>query len=399
MNQQTIERLPSGFVYEAMVAGIKKSGKLDLTLIATTGPAVAAGVYTQNLVHATSIDWCRARTPSDQIRAIVINSGNANACTGAEGEANNRRLAELAGIHVGCQAEQVLVLSTGVIGRQLPMPTIEAAWQRFPTVSAHEEAYLRAADGITTTDNRRKVATGTFTHAGRTYSVANMAKGAGMIGPNMATMLAIVTTDFPLSPSLAQAAVRSAANHSFNCISVEGHTSTNDALVLLSSGLDPNLAADDEGYQKFVAALQQTCLTCAKLIPADGEGATHLMNIRVHGASSDSAADQIARAIANSALVKCAIHGNDPNWGRIVSAAGYAGVVFEPTATELRLNGHLIFAKGRPELFDAKIVSQSIRADFEVQIDLQVGAGPGSATHYSSDLTIDYVKFNSEYTT
>ncbi|MDP1564058.1 MAG: bifunctional glutamate N-acetyltransferase/amino-acid acetyltransferase ArgJ [Pirellulaceae bacterium] len=399
MNEQSTERLPDGFVYEAMVAGIKKSGKLDLSLIAATGPAVAAGVYTQNLVHATSIDWCRARTPSDQIRAIVVNSGNANACTGPEGEANNRRLAELAGKHVACQADEVLVLSTGVIGRQLPMSIIEAAWQRFPTLSASHESYLRAADGITTTDNRRKVATGTFTHGGRSYSVANMAKGAGMIGPNMATMLAVVTTDFPLSASLAQAAVSAAANYSFNRISVEGHTSTNDALVLLSSRQQSNLTADDEGFQKFVSALRQTCLTCAKLIPADGEGATHLMNIRVHGANSDVGADQIARAIANSALVKCAIHGNDPNWGRIVSAAGYAGVTFDPALTELRLNGHLIFAQGRPESFDAKVVSQSIRAEFEVLIDLKVGSGPGVATHYASDMTVDYVKFNSEYTT
>jgi glutamate N-acetyltransferase/amino-acid N-acetyltransferase len=399
MNEPSIGQLPSGFVYEAMVAGIKKSGKLDLSLIAATGPAVAAGVYTQNLVHATSIDWCRSRTPSDQIRAIVVNSGNANACTGQEGAANNQRLAQLAGIHVGCEADQVLVLSTGVIGRQLPMPILEAAWTRFPAMSAGEDAYLRAADGITTTDNRRKVATGSFIHMGRTFSVATMAKGAGMIGPNMATMLAVVTTDFPLSPSLAQTAVGAAANHSFNRISVEGHTSTNDALVLLSSNCDPNLAADDEGYRKFVVALQQTCLTCAKLIPADGEGATHLMNIRIQGAASHSDADQIARAVANSALVKCAIHGNDPNWGRIVSAAGYAGVVFDPNATELRLNGHLIFANGRPEAFDAKTVSGSMRSDFEVQIDLRVGSGSGSAMHYSSDMTVDYVKFNSEYTT
>lgn len=399
MSEEKIECLPSGFVYEAMVAGIKKSGKLDLSLIAATGPAVAAGVYTQNVVHATSIDWCRSLTPSDQIRAVVVNSGNANACTGTEGEANNRRLAELAGRHIGCQAEQVLVLSTGVIGRQLPMSIIEAAWEKFPALSASEEAYLRAADGITTTDIRRKVATGSFEHCGQTFTVANMAKGAGMIGPNMATMLAVVTTDFPLSKTLAQAAISAAANHSFNRISVEGHTSTNDALVLLSSRQDPQLRADDEGYQKFLSVLQQTCLTCAKLIPADGEGATHLMNIRVHGATSNAAADQIARSIANSALVKCAVHGNDPNWGRIVSAAGYAGVDFDPAATELRLNGHLIFAKGRPESFDAKVVSHSIRDSFELQIDLRVGAGSGDATHYASDLTVDYVKFNSEYTT
>jgi glutamate N-acetyltransferase/amino-acid N-acetyltransferase len=399
MDALNSDSLPAGFQFAAMAAGIKKSGKLDLSLIATDTDAVGAGVYTQNLVHATSIDWCRHRTPSAQVRGVVVNSGNANACTGQEGQSNNRRLAELAADFIGCHADQILVLSTGVIGQQLPMPTIEAAWQRFPTLQSAAAAFLTVADGITTTDHSRKVATGQFQAHGRTYRIAAMAKGAGMIGPNMATMLGIVLTDYPLDPASAHAAIRSAADHSFNRISVEGHTSTNDALLLLSSQTAPHTDPLDASYQSFVDRLREICLNCAKLIPADGEGATHLLNLHVRGTDTDGQADQIARCVANSALVKCAIHGNDPNWGRIVSAAGYAGVPFDPQTAELRINGHLIFAGGCPQAFNPRELSQSMKSSFDVLIQLSVGSGPGQAVHYTSDLTVDYVKFNSEYTT
>jgi len=400
MQSTQIESLPRGFVFGGMVAGIKKSGKLDLSLIAATGPAAAAGVYTQNLVHATSIDWCRERTPSHSIRGVVVNSGNANACTGREGEENNRRLAALAAEKLGCDADQVLVLSTGVIGHQLPMPVLEAAFPRFPELAGTPEAFYTAADAIMTTDQGRKVASASFTHNGQTYSVAAMAKGAGMIGPNMATLLAIITTDFPLSPIEAYTAVRFAADESFNQISVDGHTSTNDAMLLLSSAVrDEASPTDRDALWAFQQALDDCCIRCAKLIPADGEGATHLLNLHVHGTIGDCEANQVARCIANSSLVKCAIHGNDPNWGRIVSAAGYAGVDFSLAEVELRLNGHLIFAHGRPEAFDAAEVSRSMQAKFEVDIDLKLGPNGGSVRHYASDLTVDYVKFNSEYTT
>ncbi len=400
MQSHTIESLPRGFVYGGMVAGIKKSGKLDLSLIAATGPAAAAGVYTRNLVHATSIDWCRQRTPSQEIRGVVVNSGNANACTGREGEENNQRLAALAAEKLGCHPNQILVLSTGVIGQQLPMPVLEAAFPRFPELAGTPEAFHTAADAIMTTDQGRKVASASFTHQGQTYAVAAMAKGAGMIGPNMATMLAIVTTDYPLSPNEAYTAVRFAADASFNQISVDGHTSTNDAMLLLSSAVrDEASPTDQDALWAFQQALEDCCIRCAKLIPADGEGATHLLNLHVHGTLGDSEANQVARCIANSSLVKCAIHGNDPNWGRIVSAAGYAGVDFNPNEVELRLNGHLIFANGRPEAFDAATVSRSMQAEFEVAIDLKLGPNGGSARHYASDLTVDYVRFNSEYTT
>lgn len=396
--------LPLGFRFEASVAGIKKSKKLDLSIIAGPETTVAAGVYTQNLVHATSIDWCRSLTPSDRIRGVVVNSGNANACTGEEGVASNRRLAAAAASVVGCEPEQVLVLSTGVIGKPLPIDKIEQACQAFPPLQSTEVAFLRAADGIMTTDVGRKVAFIQFNVGHDWYRIAVMAKGAGMIGPNMATMLAVAVTDFPLNSAMAQSAVQNAANASFNRISVEGHTSTNDAMLLLSSSnadaKSPDLIATmTQGMSAFEAALQEVCLECAKKIPADGEGATHLVEIRVEGAARDADADRIARAIANSALVKCAIHGNDPNWGRIVSAAGYANAMFDPTRTELRINGHLIFANGTPQSFNPADVSRSMAEGFEILILLSVGDGPGVATHFTSDLTVDYVRFNSEYTT
>lgn len=396
--------LPHGFRFEASVAGIKKSKKLDLSIIAGPETTVAAGVYTQNLVHATSIDWCRSLTPSDRIRGVVVNSGNANACTGEEGIASNRRLAAAAASVVGCDPEQVLVLSTGVIGKPLPIDKIEQACQAFPPLRSAEDSFLRAADGIMTTDVGRKVAFIQFNVGNDSYRIAVMAKGAGMIGPNMATMLAVAVTDFPLNSAMAQSAVQNAANASFNRISVEGHTSTNDAMLLLSSSNanaeSPDLIATmTQGMSAFEAALQAVCLECAKKIPADGEGATHLVEIRVEGAARDTDADRIARAIANSALVKCALHGNDPNWGRIVSAAGYAGAMFDPTRTELRINGHLIFANGTPQFFNPADVSRSMAEGFEILILLSVGDGPGVATHFTSDLTVDYVKFNSEYTT
>lgn len=402
MSANTSTTLASGFRYAALAAGIKASKKLDLTLVVGDQDLVAAGVYTQNLVRAASIDWCRGLTPSASIRAVVVNSGNANACTGEIGKQNNRRLAESVGQQIGCRAEQVLVLSTGVIGKQLPMATIEAAMPRLTQgLQFDHDSYDRAADGITTTDNARKTAGEVFEIGGVTYCINVMAKGAGMIGPNMATMLAVVTTDFPLSAGAAQSAIVRAANHSFNRISVEGHTSTNDALVFLSSAKKDSdrLGSSAADIELFSQHLDQACLRCAKLIPADGEGATHLIQISVKGTDSDAAADTIARAVANSALVKTAAHGNDPNWGRIVSAAGYAGVAFEADQVSLEINGTKIFANGAPLDFDAAKLSQSMKSNFDLSLDLRVGSGQGQTIHYTSDLTMDYVRFNADYHT
>jgi glutamate N-acetyltransferase/amino-acid N-acetyltransferase len=251
-----------------------------------------------------------------------------------------------------------------------------------------------------TTDAFRKTAHRNVTTSHGSHAIVGMCKGAGMIGPKMATMLAIVVTDAPIEATRAQRLLQAAANRSFNCISVEGHMSTNDSLVLLAqapSAKHPSL--NDADLATFEAGLTELCIDLAKMIPDDGEGATHLIEICVHGANTQGDADAIARNIALSNLVKTAITGGDPNWGRIVSAAGFAGVPIHPKRTALKINSIPLFDAGEPLEFDAKVVSESIRSSKLTSIDLQVGLGPGSATHWTTDLNTEYVRFNSEYST
>ncbi len=399
MDQQI--RLPQGYWFGGVACGIKPSGLPDLAVVLAAEAVVAAGVYTQNLVHAASIDWNRAITPSEALRAVVINSGNANACTGAQGVADNAemairiaaKLSEREGGQVG--REQVLVLSTGVIGQHLPMDCVRSGIDRcLEAAEASAAGFAAAARAILTTDHGPKSA---IVDGPSGYKLAAMCKGAGMIGPNMATMLGIIVTDFPLTAQQADAALRRAVDRSFNRISVEGHTSTNDAVLLLA----PRCSAADNSAQlaDFQECLNQLCIDLAKRIPTDGEGAQHLIHIQVRGARNAVEADRIARAIALSNLVKTAIAGGDPNWGRIVSAAGYCGAQFSVDETSLRLNGIEVFRDGQPTAFDRRAASQSIRDNRLTEIRLSVGSGPGETEHWTSDLTVDYVKLNAEYTT
>lgn len=391
-------RLPSGFRFAGTHSGVKASAK-DLAVIACDSPATATGVYTQNLVRAASIDWNRQITPSSTVAGVVINSGNANACTGEQGKRDNQQMAATTAAALGCEADQILVLSTGVIGQSLPMDRLTPGIpEAVSQVGAESPSFLDAADAIMTTDRFRKISSRSFTCDGANLCIAGMAKGAGMIGPNLATMLAILVTDCYLSPRDADRALRSAATASFNCISVEGHTSTNDAVLLLSSSQGTPLR-EPQQLLEFEANLTETCIDLAKQIPADGEGATHVIEIRVEGATENADADRIARTIAQSALVKTAFTGADPNWGRIVSAAGYAGVAFDLSECSLTLNGHTVFRAGQPTPFDASVVSKDLRQNRDAQVVLSVGQGTGQATHWTSDLTIDYVRLNSEYTT
>lgn len=403
------DSLPVGFRYASAACAIKtRPGAKDLTLVVSDRPACAAGVYTQNQVVAAPVVLCRGRTPMADARAVVVNSGNANACTGVRGMQDAQRMCELAaqaisqqkGAEASVQPDQLLVMSTGVIGRFLPMDKIE---QGIHTAAQHlaagESAFHDAADGILTTDKGRKVTCRTMQTEGRTIRIAGMAKGAGMIGPNMATMLCCVLTDAPLSAEQAQHLLKRAADKSFNNISVEGHTSTNDTMLLLANGAAGGERLADRALEEFAENLEAMCIELAKQIPADGEGATHLIEVDVRGASSDSDARQIAHTVACSNLVKSAVFGCDPNWGRIVSAAGYAGVPVDISRLELQLNGLLLFQCGEPVAFDAKTASQSIRDHHLTHIQLTVGDGPGQCRHWTSDLTLDYVRFNSEYTT
>jgi glutamate N-acetyltransferase/amino-acid N-acetyltransferase len=299
---------------------------------------------------------------------------------------------------VGCQPSEVLVMSTGVIGKPLPMDKVGSGIaSAYVQLSFSMESYLLAADAICTTDQYRKIVFRDVRLGDQEYRIAAMAKGAGMIAPNMATMLAVVLTDAPLTAGAAELALTRAADKSFNRISVDGHTSTNDTMLLLASGNGEPLTGDR--LDAFQRELESLSIELAKLIVADGEGATHVLAIHVEGADNDRDAHQIAKTVAASPLVKTAIHGGDPNWGRIVSAAGYADAKIHPELTCLRICGQTIYHLGTPLSFDAGVLSRQMKQSPEVLIQLRVGDGPGAASYWSSDLTTDYVRFNSEYTT
>lgn len=393
--------VPRGFRLAGVRCGIKmKAGVEDLTLIRCEEPAVAAGVYTQNLVFAAPVEIDRQRTPSDRIRAVVANSGNANACTGQRGLEDAHEMCRLAAEACGVHEEEVLVMSTGVIGEFLPMEKIRSGIQAAAErLDDSHDSFLAAARGITTTDRSHKIAQRQVEIDGRTVTLSGMAKGAGMIGPRMATLLGVVLTDAALSLTDAQAALTDAVDESFNCISVEGHMSTNDTVLLLASGQGCERPISGRDLVTFRAALKELCIELAKMIPDDGEGASHLISIEVRGCQTRQDARQIGQTIAASPLVKCAIAGGGPYWGRILSAAGYAGVPFDPQKASLSINGTPLLHDGQPTAFDADAVSRSIRENRETHIVLQLLEGSATMTFWTSDLTVEYVTFNADYKT
>jgi len=339
----------------------------------------------------------RARTPSSDIRVVVVNSGNANACTGERGIRDAEEMARLAAEATGVAAEKALVMSTGIIGVFLPMDKIASGVQQCSQrLGDDQSAFMSAARGILTTDKGTKTASRTVSIDGRSIHIAGMCKGAGMIGPNMATMLGMLLTDARLTSHDAQRVLKEVADASFNCISVEGHMSTNDTLLLLASGAAGGDPLSGESLTTFAQVLQEMAIELAKKIPDDGEGASHLIAIR---AKTRQDARQIASTIADSSLVKTAFAGGDPNWGRIVSAAGYSGVKFNPAGVELSINGHGLYRQGSPLPFDARTVSQSIKSRREVDVVLTLAEGTAGITLWTSDLTVDYVRFNADYST
>jgi glutamate N-acetyltransferase/amino-acid N-acetyltransferase len=396
-----IPPLPRGFRVGAVHAGIKRNqSREDVTLVVSDEPASAAGVYTTNLVFAAPVALDRSRTPGRGFRGVVINSGNANACTGSRGLDDAREMAAVAGRALGADGSEFLVLSTGIIGEFMPMAKlacgIEAA---AAALGADDTAAVTAARGMMTTDTRPKMAGGTFTADGTACTIFGMAKGAAMIGPKLATMLGVVITDAAIQPEDAQRLLSAAVEETFNCVSVDGHMSTNDTVLFLANGAAGGGPLHGAGLEACGRVLHAVCESLAREMADDGEGATHVMRIEVSGAESRDDARRIARTIADSPLVKTAVHGADPNWGRIVSAAGYSGVSFDPAAAVLRLNGTLLFRDGSPVAFDADAVSSSIRDNRETLIELSVGSGPDSIRFYSSDLTADYVHLNADYHT
>ena len=394
--------LPKGYRYSGVNCGIKPgSKKLDFALVVSDRPATAAGVYTQNLNCGAPVVYDRERTPGRGFVVVATDSGCANACTGKEGLFNARKMAEYAGEAVGATGDQALVMSTGVIGVQLPMKAIAIGAERAAAkLGTSYRDFEKAATAIQTTDTRLKVVSREAKlPGGTTIRVAAMCKGAAMIGPNMATMLVTIVTDAALDPDDAQAALRGAVDDTFNCISVEGHTSTSDTCILLANGAADPTPLKGDSLKFFSNILLDMCQELAPMIPNDGEGVTHLVTIDVTGAPDRASAKLLAQTVANDALVKTAICGADPNWGRVVSATGRCGVPYDPAKVSLKINGYLLYENGVPQNFNKEEVSNSIRANRNVSVELFFQEGDGKIRFWTSDLTAEYVHLNADYTT
>lgn len=397
---------PLGFRAAGVYAGIKRAQKPDVGLLVCDTLASAAAMFTTNKVCAAPVKIGRANVSTGRLRGVVMNSGNANACTGKQGEKDARRMCDVAASVVGAEPKQFLPSSTGIIGHLLPMAKVERgiveAAQDLGT--SHEHALL-FADAILTTDKCRKSAAVEFKVGKQTVRLAGVCKGAGMIGPRMAapgakhaTLLAYLTTDALVSPALLQRLLTAASDTSFNAVTIDDHTSTNDTAALLASGASGAKILSPKSIKSFASALAEVCQSLAYQIAADGEGATKVIKINVTGAKTERDAKLMARFIANSPLVKCAMHGNDPNWGRIVSAAGYSGANFDPDRAELTLQKTVVFRRGQPVPFDAELVSKSL-ASKDVNVLLACRSGKGSATVWTCDLSKEYVTINADYHT
>jgi glutamate N-acetyltransferase/amino-acid N-acetyltransferase len=406
-----------GFRAGAAAVGVKKlSEKPDVAVLACDADAAAAAVFTQNKVCAAPVQVSRKHLGrmARRMRAVAVNSGNANACTGKQGLADAAEMARAAARRLGCKIEQVLVGSTGVIGRLLPMDKVRAGIdQSCAALAAGPEADMAFARAIMTTDTRPKQAGVRVLLGGRTVTVAGATKGVGMIAPNMATTLGFIATDAAVAPAALDRMLRRAAHATYNCLTVDGHTSTNDTLVILASGqampgAKPIASERSADGRTLAAAILAVCDSLARQIAADAEGGTKVIEVRVTGAKSDREARRAASAIANSPLVKTAFFGEDPNWGRIVSAAGYAGISSGPETMRLALGDVVIFDKGRPVAADeARLKAVMAAHDIAVHLDLGHparpgavrGPGRGAARFLTCDFSYDYVKINAEYTT
>ncbi|MDE2999221.1 MAG: bifunctional glutamate N-acetyltransferase/amino-acid acetyltransferase ArgJ [Gemmatimonadota bacterium] len=387
---------PEGFRASGVACGLKPEGR-DLALIASDRPAAAAGVFTTNRVQAAPIQLNREHLADRTAQAIVINSRNANACTGDRGLADARQTAREVARKLGFAPENVLVNSTGVIGVPLPMDRIRSG---IPVAVSElrEDGWADASAAIMTTDTVPKMASVRIRADGRFVTVCGIAKGAGMIAPDMATMLGFIATDAGIEPVQLETCLRKAVDRSFNCITVDGDTSTNDTVLLLANGAAGERPLSRGEVTAFQTGLNAVCVSLARQIARDGEGATKLITIRVDGASSTADARTVGLSVGNSKLVKTAVFGRDPNWGRILCAIGYAGVPVDPDEISVSMAGIPIYRLGRGLPFDTDEAIQALSAN-EIDIDIDLGPGNRSATIYSCDLTYDYVRINAEYTT
>ncbi|HEY6009213.1 MAG TPA: bifunctional glutamate N-acetyltransferase/amino-acid acetyltransferase ArgJ [Geobacteraceae bacterium] len=391
---------PKGFKFAAVEAAIKKPGRLDLALIFSEVPATVAAVFTTNRVKAAPVLLCQERVKSGSCQALVVNSGNANACTGRQGTEDALATARAVAEGLGIPDEAVLVASTGVIGQQLPMERLLAGVPRLVEGLAVGtlEGLSRA---IMTTDTFPKLEVRQGESGGRTYTVAGVAKGAGMIMPNMATMLAFLVTDCAVEPAFLDKVFRGGVNTSFNAITIDGDTSTNDTALIMANGRagNPPIAEGSPEAGAFVSLVNDVLLSLAKQIVRDGEGATKFVEICVTGAGSDADARKAAMAIANSSLVKTAFFGQDANWGRILAALGYSGAALDPDRVELRFDDVPMVRGGVFVGGDAEARGTQVLKKKEFSVTVHLNLGEGAATVYTSDLSFDYVKINADYRT
>jgi len=392
---------PRGFLAGAVYAGIKAYGadKLDLGLLYSPQPCTAAGVFTTNAVKAAPVLLCQERLAGNggRAQAILVNAGVANACTGRRGEAMAEEMALLAATRLGIDPGDTLIASTGKIGVQIPLEKVRTGLNQ---LVFHRDGGHDFARAILTTDTHPKEIAVICQSPRGQYTIAGCAKGAGMIHPNMATLLAFITTDAAVPPDGLQTALRRAADRSFNAITVDGDTSTNDTLLILANGAahQPVVTSDSPEAAVFQSALDYVCIELAKMIARDGEGATRLVAVTVSGAESEADARRAARAVAGSNLTKCAVHGQDPNWGRILCAVGYSGAKVDPGRLHLRIGEVTLVIGGEPVAFEVAAARAAL-AEEEVKISVDLGLGDGMATAWGCDLSEEYVRFNAEYTT
>lgn len=395
-----MERLegPMGYRYAGLASGIKKSGKSDLGLIVSANPANCAGVFTQNRVVAAPLQVTRPRIKLGRCQAILVNSGNANACTGAEGLQVAEDCVALTALNLDISPELVAVASTGVIGQLLSLEPFKGSVPRLVAKLA-EQGAADVAAAMMTTDRYAKVSCVAGEVAGQPYRILGLAKGAGMIHPNMATMLGFVMTDAALGSAQLQRLLGPAVDNSFNSITVDGDTSTNDMVLLLANGAAPGTqikpGSDEE--LRFAEQLQEVLIDLAKMIVRDGEGATKLAEIKVVGAVDSAQARVVARTVATSSLVKTAFFGEDANWGRIIAAVGYAGVEVDPEKIDILFDEVMVTQAGLYVGLQVEEPATAVLKQSEFCVTIDLHQGGGCASYYTSDLTYDYVKINADY--
>ncbi len=388
---------PSGFFAAGVSAGIKKSGKRDVCLLAAESAVPAAGVFTTSTTAAPPVLVSREHLAGGMLRAVVVNAGNANACTGDAGMGDARAMADATAVALGCLPREVAVCSTGVIGVPLPLELVSAGIAEAAGALDSTNGDV-AAEAIMTTDTFAKQLAISVTAEGRTFTVGGMAKGSGMIQPNMATMLAFITTDAPLAPASCDAVLRAAVARSFNRITVDSDTSTNDTCILMASGAEggAELAAGTSAYDAVAAAVLEVATALAQMVVRDGEGATKFVTVTVRGAVSEADAERAAFAIANSPLMKTALFGEDANWGRVAMAVGKSGAVIDPRVLEIVFAGIVTCKDGTATGFDEEEAARALsEPEIELLVDLHVG--DAEATVWTCDFSYDYVRINGDY--